>query len=169
MDFMYSTGVRICVREGLVKLPDEETILLNRGGTIRKAQGLDLAVTPDYTARLLPGRSVVAQICYAQMDPHRDVVWAGRGDRWVTKLIFASRSYPVAVKVVNISDKNLNLSFQTPIAGIVKRGSFPMTGRFVRISGMATSIYESTFSDQMERRIDEVAQMYEDQGPPCVE
>ncbi|KAE8878897.1 hypothetical protein PF010_g6948 [Phytophthora fragariae] len=169
MDFMYSTGVRICVREGLVKLPDEETILLNRGGTIRKAQGLDLAVTPDYTARLLPGRSVVAQICYAQMDPHRDVVWAGRGDRWVTKLIFASRSYPVAVKVVNISDKNLNLSFQTPIAGIVKRGSFPMTGRFVRISGMTTSIYKSTFSDQMERRIDEVAQMYKDQGPPCVE
>ncbi|KAE8877700.1 hypothetical protein PF006_g29900 [Phytophthora fragariae] len=105
MDFMYSAGVRICVREGLVKLPDEETILLNRGGVIRKSQGLDLAVTPDYTARLLPGRSVVVQIHYAQMDPHRDVVWAGRGDGLVTKLIFASRSYPVAVKVVNISDK----------------------------------------------------------------
>ncbi|KAE8876759.1 hypothetical protein PF005_g24430 [Phytophthora fragariae] len=174
MDFMYSAGVRICVREGLVKLPDEEAILLNRGGAIRKAQGLDLAVTPDYTARLLPGRSVVVQIHYAQMDPHRDEVWAGRGDRWVTKLIFASKSYPVAVKVVNISDKNLNLSFQTPIARIVERDSFPMAGRFVRPGSRKYLewqhlIYETTFSDQMERRIDEVTQMYEDQGPPCVE
>ncbi|KAE9287598.1 hypothetical protein PF001_g20911 [Phytophthora fragariae] len=174
MDFMYSAGVRICVREGLVKLPDEETILLNRGGVIRKSQGLDLAVTPDFTTRLLPGRSVVAQIRYAQMDPHKDVVWAGRGDRWVTKLIFASRSYPVAVKVVNISDKNLTISFQTPIARIVERDSFPMAGRFVRPESRKYLewqhlIYESTFSDQMERRIDEVTQMYEDQDPPCVE
>ncbi|KAE9180622.1 hypothetical protein PF004_g24787 [Phytophthora fragariae] len=108
------------------------------------------------------------------MDPHKDVVWAGRGDRWVTKLIFASRSYPVAVKVVNISDKNLTISFQTPIARIVERDSFPMAGRFVR-PGSRTYlewqhlIYESTFSDQMERRIDEVTQMYEDQDSPCVE
>ncbi|KAE9003002.1 hypothetical protein PR001_g18099 [Phytophthora rubi] len=174
MDFLYSAGVRICVREELVKLPDEETILLNQGGAIRKAQGLDLAVMPDYTARLLPGRSVVVQIRYAQMDSHRDVVWAGRGDRWVTKLIFASKSYPVAVKVVNISDKNLNLSFQTPIARIVERDSFPMAGRFVRPGSRRYLewqhlIYESTFSDQMERMIDKVTQMYEDQDPPCVE
>ncbi|KAE9167893.1 hypothetical protein PF005_g28606 [Phytophthora fragariae] len=108
------------------------------------------------------------------MDPHKDVVWAGRGDRWVTKLIFASRSYPVAVKVVNISDKNLTISFQTPIARIVERDSFPMAGRFVRPGSRKYLewqhlIYESTFSDQMERRIDEVTQMYEDQDPPCVE
>ncbi|KAE8962510.1 hypothetical protein PR001_g29685 [Phytophthora rubi] len=170
-DFMYSAGVRICVREGLVKLPDEETILLNRGGAIRKAQGLDLAVTPDYTARLVPGRSVVVQIHYAQMDPHWDVVWAGRGDRWATKLISASGSYPVAVKVVNISGKNLNFSYQTPIARIVERNSFPMAGRFVRPGSRKYLewqhlIYESTFSDEMERRIDE---MHEDQDPPCVE
>ncbi|KAE8900501.1 hypothetical protein PF003_g15357 [Phytophthora fragariae] len=174
MDFMYSAGVRICVREGLVKLPDEETILLNRGGAIRKARGLDLAVTPDFTTRLLPGRSVVTQIRYAQMDPHKDVVWAGRGDRWVTKLIFASRSYLVAVKVVNISDKNLTISFQTPIARIVERDSFPMAGRFVRPGSRKYLewqhlIYESTFSDQMERRINEVTQLYEDQDPPYVE
>ncbi|KAE9269787.1 hypothetical protein PR003_g31041 [Phytophthora rubi] len=30
-------------------------------------------------------------------------------------------------------------------------------------------IYEPTFSDQTERMIDEVTQMYEDQDPPCVE
>ncbi|KAE9202626.1 hypothetical protein PF002_g21188 [Phytophthora fragariae] len=174
MDFMYSAGVQICVREGLVKVPDEETILLNRGGAIRKSQGLDLAVTPDYTARFLPERSVVVQIHYAQMDPHRDVVWAGRGDRWVTKLIFASRSYSVAAKVVNISDKSLTVSFQTPIARIVERDSFPMAGRFVRPGSRKYLewqhlIYESTFSDQLERRIDKVTQMYEDQDPPCVE
>ncbi|GMF19437.1 unnamed protein product [Phytophthora fragariaefolia] len=28
MNFMYSAGVRLCAREGLVKLPDEETVLL---------------------------------------------------------------------------------------------------------------------------------------------
>ncbi|KAE8885155.1 hypothetical protein PF005_g29020 [Phytophthora fragariae] len=107
------------------------------------------------------------------MDPRKDVVWAGRGDRWATKLIFASRSYPVAVKVVNISDKNLTISFQTPIARIVERDSFPMAGRFVRPGSRKYLewqhlIYESTFSDQMDRRIDEVTQMYEDQDPPCV-
>ncbi|KAE8988002.1 hypothetical protein PR002_g21893 [Phytophthora rubi] len=108
------------------------------------------------------------------MDPHKDVVWAGRGDRWVTKLIFTSKSYPVAVKVVNISDKNLTISFQTPIAKIVERDSFPMAGRFVRPGSRKYLewqhlIYESAFSDQMERRIDEVTQTYEDQDPPCVE
>ncbi|KAE9157566.1 hypothetical protein PF004_g32172 [Phytophthora fragariae] len=108
------------------------------------------------------------------MDPHKDVVWADRGDRWVTKLIFASRSYPVAVKVVNVSDKNLTISFQTPIARIVERDSFPMAGRFVRPGSRKYLewqhlIYESTFSDQMERRIDEVTQMYEDQDQPCVD
>ncbi|KAE9160785.1 hypothetical protein PF004_g31055 [Phytophthora fragariae] len=108
------------------------------------------------------------------MDPHKDVVWAGRGDRWVTKLIFASRSYPVAVKVVNISDKNVTISFQMPIARIVERDSFPMAGRFVRPGSRKYLewqhlIYESTFSDQMERRIDEVTQMYEGQDEPCVE
>ncbi|KAE9088367.1 hypothetical protein PF010_g19404 [Phytophthora fragariae] len=49
-----------------------------------------------------------------------------------------------------------------------------MAGRFVRPGSRKYLewqhlIYESTFSDQMERRIDEVTQMYEDQDPPCVE
>ncbi|KAE9332604.1 hypothetical protein PF008_g14867 [Phytophthora fragariae] len=174
MDIMYCAGVRICVREGHVKLPDEETIRLYRGNTIRKVQGLDLAVTPDYTAMLRLGRSVVVQIRYAQMNPHRDVIWAGRGSRWVTKLIFACKSYPVAVKVVNISDKNLTLSFQTPVTRIKERDSFQMAGSFVRPGSRKYlewqhHIYESTFLDQMARRVDEVTQMYEDQDPPCVE
>ncbi|KAE9262321.1 hypothetical protein PR003_g33582 [Phytophthora rubi] len=29
MNFMYAAGVRMCVREGLVQLPDEETILMS--------------------------------------------------------------------------------------------------------------------------------------------
>ncbi|KAE9057563.1 hypothetical protein PF010_g31332 [Phytophthora fragariae] len=49
-----------------------------------------------------------------------------------------------------------------------------MAGRFVRPGSRKYLewqhlIYESTFSDQMERRFDEVTQMNEDQDPPCVE
>ncbi|KAE9345434.1 hypothetical protein PR003_g7954 [Phytophthora rubi] len=49
-----------------------------------------------------------------------------------------------------------------------------MAGRFVRLGSRKYLewqylIYESTFSDQMERRIDEVTQMFEDQDPPCIE
>ncbi|GMF15256.1 unnamed protein product [Phytophthora fragariaefolia] len=62
----------------------------------------------------------------------REVVWAGRGDRWVTKIIYASKSWPTAVKVVNISDKLIGIDTNTAIARIVEDGSFPRCGRFVR-------------------------------------
>ncbi|KAE8980596.1 hypothetical protein PR001_g24239 [Phytophthora rubi] len=172
MDFMYSAGVRICAREG--KLPDEETIMLRRGGSIRKMHGLDLAVTPDSTLMLPPGEAKVVQIRYAQTDPRQDVVWAARGDGWVTKLIYSARSYPVAVKVVNISSRNLIISSQTSVARVVSRDSFPVAGRFVRPGSRKylvwqRLIYESTFSDQMTLRIRHAAQIPDNQEPPSVQ
>ncbi|KAE8983048.1 hypothetical protein PR001_g23560 [Phytophthora rubi] len=172
MDFMYSAGVRICAREG--KLPDEEAIMLRRGGSIRKMHGLDLAVTPKSTLMLPPGEAKVVQIRYAQTDPRQDVVWAARGDRWVTKLIYSARSYPVAVKVVKISSRNLIISSQTSVARVVSRDSFPMAGCFVRPGSRKyliwqRLIYESTFSDQMKLRIRRAAQIHDNQEPPSVQ
>jgi hypothetical protein len=58
-------------------------------------------------------------------------VWAGRGDRWVTQIIYAARSWASAVKVVNISTKMLWIDFRTAVARIVEYQCFP-EGRFVR-------------------------------------
>ncbi|GMF52897.1 unnamed protein product [Phytophthora fragariaefolia] len=91
MNFMFSAGVRLSTREGLVQLPDEETILMY-GGHDRSRMGLDIP---------------------------REVVWAGRGDRWVTKIIYASKSWPTTVKVVNISHKLIWIDTNTDIARIV--------------------------------------------------
>ncbi|GMF23999.1 unnamed protein product [Phytophthora fragariaefolia] len=67
-----------------------------------------------------------------QSNPQRDVVWAGRGDRWATQIIYATRSWPVAVKVVNISDKTVWIDSTTAVARIVGFRFFPKPERFVR-------------------------------------
>ncbi|GMF39980.1 unnamed protein product [Phytophthora fragariaefolia] len=100
-------GQRLCAREGLVKLPDEETVLLAGRTADHMGRGLDLVVTPKTCLYLGPGESAVVRIDYGQSNPQREVVWAGRGDRWVTQIIYAAKSWPVAVKVVNISDKTV--------------------------------------------------------------
>ncbi|GMF63169.1 unnamed protein product [Phytophthora fragariaefolia] len=130
MNFVFSAGVRLSTREGLIQLPDEETILMY-GGPDRSRMGLDIPVRPTETLFLEPGRSAVVRIHYGQSNPQREVVWAGRGDRWVTKVIYASKSWPTAVKVVNISDKLIWIDTGTDIARIVEYGFFPRYGRFV--------------------------------------
>ncbi|GMF46190.1 unnamed protein product [Phytophthora fragariaefolia] len=111
MNFMYSAGVRLCAREGLVKLPDEETVLLAGRTADHMGRGLDLAITSKTCLYLGPGESAVVWIDYGQSNPQREVVWAGRGDRWVTQIIYAAKSWPVAVKVVNTSDKTVWIVF----------------------------------------------------------
>ncbi|GMF61231.1 unnamed protein product [Phytophthora fragariaefolia] len=145
MDFMFSAGGRLSTREGLIQLPDEETILMY-GGPDRSRMGLDIP---------------------------RDVVWAGRGDRWVTKTIYASQSWPTAVKVVNISDKLIWIDMGTDIARIVEYGFYPRYGRFVRpgtrqYQDWQQFIYENTLSAQAQIRADRLLQLMHDQAPPCV-
>ncbi|GMF47223.1 unnamed protein product [Phytophthora fragariaefolia] len=132
MNFMYSAGVRLCAHEGLVRLPDEETVLLVGRTADHRGRGLELAVTPKESLYLGPGESAVVRIDYGQSNPQREVVWAGRGDRWVTQIIYAARSWPVAVKVVNISVKTVWIDSRTAVARIVEFGFFPKPGRFVR-------------------------------------
>ncbi|POM64869.1 Hypothetical protein PHPALM_19551 [Phytophthora palmivora] len=106
MSFMFAAGVRIGVREGLVTLPDEETIVMC-GWNPEERLGVDMPVETTSSWYLAPGESKVVKISYGLTNPQREVVWAGRGDRWVTRLIYAAKSWPVAVKVVNISDKDV--------------------------------------------------------------
>ncbi|GMF48998.1 unnamed protein product [Phytophthora fragariaefolia] len=79
MNFMYSTGVRLCAREGLIKLPDVKTVLLAGRTAGHMGRGLDLAVTPKMGLYLDPGESAVVRIDYGQSNPQREVVWEGKG------------------------------------------------------------------------------------------
>jgi hypothetical protein len=173
MSFMYSAGVRLCAREGLVQLPDEETLLISGRSGNHAHQGLDLPVCPANSVCLQPGGQTVIRIAYGQSNPQREVVWAGRGDHWVTQIIYAAKSWPVAVKVVNVSDKTVWIDPWTPVARIVEFGCFPSAGRFVRpgltrYQEWQTLIYEHTNSNQARLRQERKDQMLRDAAPPCV-
>ncbi|OWZ13114.1 LOW QUALITY PROTEIN: hypothetical protein PHMEG_00013621 [Phytophthora megakarya] len=101
MSFMYSVGVRLCIREGLVKLPDEENVVVY-DDVPRKRRGLELPVCAKESLYLFPG-----EIEYGQTNPQREVVWARRGKRWMTEILFGVRSWATAVRVVNVSDRNV--------------------------------------------------------------
>ncbi|OWY90417.1 LOW QUALITY PROTEIN: hypothetical protein PHMEG_00041462 [Phytophthora megakarya] len=100
MDFMFCA--RICVRESLVQPPDEESILMY-DKNVKASQGVGLPVTSPENLYLMPGEHAVVRIQYGHTNPEREVVWAERGDRWVTKIVYQARSWPVAIKVVNVS------------------------------------------------------------------
>ncbi|KAE9309315.1 hypothetical protein PR003_g20539 [Phytophthora rubi] len=129
MDFMFSAGVRLCIREGLVILPDEESILMY-GEVVQRRQGLDLPIKAPTGLHLRSGESATVRIRYGQSNPETDVVWAGRGDRWVTQILYGPQIWTTAVKVVNISDRDLWIDAGTPVARIVEYGHFPTAGRF---------------------------------------
>ncbi|GMF47179.1 unnamed protein product [Phytophthora fragariaefolia] len=156
MNFMYSAGIRLCAREGLVRLPDEETVLLAGRTADHMGRGLNLAVTPKTCLYLGPGESAVVRIDYGQSNPQREVVWAGRGDRWVTQIIYAARSWPVAVKVVNISDKTVWIDSRT--ASLVKTDVHRSDAEFC-----GTSDSEGTESREA-KLIEEVGDSHEDSG-----
>ncbi|EGZ16112.1 hypothetical protein PHYSODRAFT_334302 [Phytophthora sojae] len=113
MSFMFAAGVRISVREGLATLPDEKAIMMC-GWTPEDRLGVDMPMETTGSWYLAPGETKVVKISYGPTNPQREDVWAGRGDRWVTHLIYAARSWPVAVKVVNISDKDVWIHNRTP-------------------------------------------------------
>ncbi|OWZ16422.1 hypothetical protein PHMEG_0009793 [Phytophthora megakarya] len=75
MNFMYSAGVRLCLREGLVKLPVEENV----------------AMYDDVPRKR---RAAVVKIEYGQTNPQREVVWTGREKRWVTEILFGYGHFP---------------------------------------------------------------------------
>ncbi|KAE9278462.1 hypothetical protein PR003_g28518 [Phytophthora rubi] len=172
MNFMYAAGVRLSVREGLVQLPDEETILMS-GGASRQHIGLDLPVLSTRSLYLRPGEHAMVRIEYGQRNPQRDVVWAGRGDRWVTQVIYSAQSWATSVKVVNISEQMVWVDTRTPLVRIVEFGSFPHSGLFVRpgchkYKEWQQLIYESTPSPEMRKRERELDEIRQEQEPPAV-
>ncbi|KAE9274998.1 hypothetical protein PR003_g29454, partial [Phytophthora rubi] len=172
MNFMYAAGVRLSVREGLIQLPDEETILMC-GVMSRQHLGLDLPVLANKSLYLRPGEHAIVRIEYGQSNPQREVVWAERGDRWVTQIIYAARSWASAIKVVNISEQVVWIDTRTPLARIVEFGSFPHSGRFVcpgcrKYKEWQQLIYQSTPSPEMRRRERELEELEREQESPSV-
>ncbi|OWY99019.1 hypothetical protein PHMEG_00030056, partial [Phytophthora megakarya] len=128
MDFMLSAGVRIGIHEGMVGLPDEESILMY-GYTVRRREYRDIPVCPLRGLHLRPGGVAIR---YGQCRPLQDVVWAGRGDQWVTQIVYGARSWAVAIKVVNVSDRDCWIEPRTPVARIAEYGNIPIVGQLVR-------------------------------------
>jgi hypothetical protein len=123
---------------------------------------------------LRPGESATARIRYGQANPWRDVVWAGRGDRWVTQIIYGARSWATGFKVVNISNRDLPVDFRMPVARIVEKDHFPSHGQFVRPGSRHYQecqqlIYENTVSQQAKLRARRFEQMIWDAQPPAVQ
>ncbi|KAE8986584.1 hypothetical protein PR001_g22560 [Phytophthora rubi] len=173
MDFMFSAGVRLCIREGLIILPDEESILMY-GEVVQRRQGLDLPIKAPTGLHLRSGESATVRIRYGQSNPETDVVWAGRGDRWVTQILYGPQTWATAVKVVNISDRDLWIDARTPMARIVEYGHFPTARRFVRpglrrYQEWQQLIFESTLSAQARLRARRYEQMLQDEEPPAVQ
>jgi hypothetical protein len=114
------------------------------------------------------------QIKYGQSNPQKEVVWAGRGDRWVTQIIYAAKGWPVAVKVVNISKRIVWIDTRTAVARVIEHGFFPNDGHFVRpglrrYREWETLIYENANSVQVRLREKRKAQALRAAGPPCVQ
>ncbi|POM70990.1 Hypothetical protein PHPALM_12502 [Phytophthora palmivora] len=122
MSFMFAAGVRISVREGLVTLPDEETIVMC-GWNSEERLGVDMPTGSWYLA---PGESKVVKISYGMTNPQREVV--------------------------NISGKNVWIDNRTPGARIVDYGFFPRAGRFVRPGSFAYREWQTLILENVQSR-----------------
>ncbi|OWZ01055.1 LOW QUALITY PROTEIN: hypothetical protein PHMEG_00027632, partial [Phytophthora megakarya] len=165
MNFMHSAGVQLCIREGLVKLPDEETVVMYDDNP--KSRGMDLPVCPGESIHLRPGQDGIVRIRYDQSSPQRELVWAGRGKNWVTKVLYSARSWATAVKVVNVSDQNLGIDTRTAIARIVEYGQLPGQPGFYE--EWQQLIHECTVSRQARMRAERLEQILMEREPPCTQ
>ncbi|OWZ15099.1 LOW QUALITY PROTEIN: Aspartic protease [Phytophthora megakarya] len=119
--------------------------------------------------KLMPGEHAVVRIQYEHTNPEREVIWAGRGDKWVTKI----ECQASAIKDVNVSKHGVWIDMRTPLARIVQYGSFPQAGRFVRPGTRAycewqTLIMEHAQSEQDRLRAERREHDLREREPPCV-
>ncbi|OWZ12868.1 hypothetical protein PHMEG_00013904 [Phytophthora megakarya] len=99
-----------------------------------RAGSVDLPVMSPENLYLMPGEYAVVRIQYRHTNPEREVVWAGRGDRWVAKIVYQARSWPVAIKVVNVSKHSVWIDM-TPLARIVQPGASSALERELIVNG----------------------------------
>ncbi|OWZ08112.1 hypothetical protein PHMEG_00019398 [Phytophthora megakarya] len=106
VNFMFSAGVRLCVKEGLVQLPDEETVLLSGRGLSHVKQGMDHGIRPKYTMYLQPGeyRTIRLPVFRKLLRP--------------STILYAWK-VPGAIKVVNVSDRIVTIDWRTEVAQVV--------------------------------------------------
>ncbi|KAE8969432.1 hypothetical protein PR001_g27503 [Phytophthora rubi] len=173
MDFMIAAGVRLCAREGVVRLPDEESLLMVGGPEIDHV-GLEVPVRIPESTYIQPGRSVLVPVKYAQADPEKVDEWAGHDNGWVSQFLYGNGRKPKAVKVVNISDQVVRIPHNTVIACLVEKCHLPVGEGFARprsqkYQELGKLVYEAEPSPEFLRHEDEVARLDELNGPPAVE
>ncbi|OWZ15320.1 hypothetical protein PHMEG_00011063 [Phytophthora megakarya] len=168
MNFRHSAGVLLCIREGLVKLPDEETVATYDNDP--KSRGMDL---PRKAYICVPVRMLLYESGMASPIPN--VSWCGLGEKnWVAKVLYSARSWATAVKVVNVSDQNVWIHTRTADVRIVEYGQFPRQPGFVR-PGKARYeewqqlIHECTVSCQTRMRAERLELILRERGPPCTQ
>ncbi|OWZ15998.1 hypothetical protein PHMEG_00010265 [Phytophthora megakarya] len=143
MNVMHSAGVRLCIREGLVKLPDEEI-------APRPVVWISLcAQRKAYTCVRV--RMLSYQLGMACLIP-------SRGKTWVTKDLYSSRSLATTVKVVNVSDQN-TIPWTRRI-----RSSWE-----ARYEEWQQLIHECTVSRQARMRAERLEKILRERGPPCTQ
>ncbi|OWY95419.1 hypothetical protein PHMEG_00034579 [Phytophthora megakarya] len=64
-----------------------------RSGPNRERVGLDVPVHADQSLYLQIGEHAVVRVRYDQTNPRQEVVWVGQGDRWITQVIYATKSW----------------------------------------------------------------------------
>ncbi|KAE8991070.1 hypothetical protein PR001_g21330 [Phytophthora rubi] len=171
MDFTVAAEVRICAREGVVRLSYEESLLLVGGPEIDHV-GLEVDVSLTESVWLQPGRLVTLPVKYYQAKPDKE--WAGGGDQWVTQFIYGPGKKPGAVKVVNVSDRVAGLNPNTVVACLVEKGYLPQGERFARPKSQkynewAALAYEAEPSAGYRKLEELIAQQAGLRGPPAVE
>jgi len=77
IDFMVAAGVRLCAREGVVRLPDEESLLLVGGPEVDHV-GLEVDISLNEGVDLAPGDSVIVRVRSRRADSSQVQIWAGR-------------------------------------------------------------------------------------------
>ncbi|OWZ13543.1 hypothetical protein PHMEG_00013113 [Phytophthora megakarya] len=136
-------GVRLCVKEELVQLPDEETVLLSGRGLSRVKHvyyvSSTLIISVNPTARCLKVNAAVDCLGWTRIS---------LGDSGVI---------PAAIKVVNISNSTVTIDWRTEVAQVVENVFVPRAGRYVRVSTRRyqecqTLIYENTKSTKAQAR-----------------
>ncbi|OWZ02361.1 LOW QUALITY PROTEIN: hypothetical protein PHMEG_00026090 [Phytophthora megakarya] len=144
MNFMFSAGVRLCVKKGLVQLPDEDM-----------AHGIG----PKYTMYLKPGPVLKVNAAVDRMG------WKRRS---------VGQPVPATIKVGNVSDSIVTIDWRTEVAQVVKNGFFPRAGCYVRVGirryqEWQTLMYENTISAKAQvresPRLDDLQKM----EPPAVQ
>ncbi|OWZ07314.1 LOW QUALITY PROTEIN: Aspartic protease [Phytophthora megakarya] len=100
-------------------------------------------------------------------------VWAGRGDRWVTQVLYAWK-VPAAIMVVNISNCIVSIDWRTEVAQVVENGLFSRAGHNGRVSTRRyrewqTPFYENTISAKAQARESQRLDDLQKMEPPVVQ